>query len=143
MRLKALLALVAALAAFVVTACNSGSGSSGSAEDYPSKQLDWTIAFGPGGGNDIMARTLVEILQDEKLYPANIAVENREGGSGATGWGYLLSKAGDPLRHLDDVRLVHHHPASGRPGLDLQGLHPGRPDGHRRRTAARRRQEAD
>ena len=96
MRLKALLALVAALAAFVVTACNSGSGSSGSAEDYPSKQLDWTIAFGPGGGNDLMARKLVQIIQDEKLYPADIAVENREGGSGATGWGYLMSKAGDP-----------------------------------------------
>ena len=96
MRLKALLALVAALAAFVVTACNSGSGSSGSAEDYPSKQLDWTIAFGPGGGNDLMARKLVQIIQDDKLYPADIAVENREGGSGATGWGYLMSKAGDP-----------------------------------------------
>ena len=96
MRLKALLALVAALAAFVVTACNTGSGSSGSAEDYPSQQLDWTIAFGPGGGNDLMARKLVQIIQDEKLYPADIAVENREGGSGATGWGYLMSKAGDP-----------------------------------------------
>ena len=96
MRLKALLALVAALAAFVVTACNTGSGSSGSAEDYPSEQLDWTIAFGPGGGNDLMARKLVQIIQDEKLYPADIAVENREGGSGATGWGYLMSKAGDP-----------------------------------------------
>jgi putative tricarboxylic transport membrane protein len=96
MRLKALLALVAALAAFVMTACNTGSGSSGSAEDYPSKQLDWTIAFGPGGGNDLMARKLVQIIQDEKLYPADIAVENREGGSGATGWGYLMSKAGDP-----------------------------------------------
>jgi putative tricarboxylic transport membrane protein len=96
MRLKALLALVAALAAFIVTACSSGSGSSESAEDYPSKQLDWTIAFGPGGGNDLMARKLVQIIQDEKLYPADIAVENREGGSGATGWGYLMSKAGDP-----------------------------------------------
>ena len=60
------------------------------------RQLDWTIAFGPGGGNDLMARKLVQIIQDEKLYPADIAVENREGGSGATGWGYLMSKAGDP-----------------------------------------------
>jgi putative tricarboxylic transport membrane protein len=96
MRLKALLALLAALATFIVTACNSGSGSSGSAEDYPSQQLDWTIAFGPGGGNDLMARKLVQIIQDQKLYPEDIAVENREGGSGATGWGYLMSKAGDP-----------------------------------------------
>ncbi|GFG48962.1 transporter [Mycolicibacterium agri] len=96
MRLKALLALVATFAVFILTACGAGSGSSESAEDYPSKQLDWTIAFGPGGGNDLMARKLVQIIQDQGLYPADIAVENREGGSGATGWGYLMSKAGDP-----------------------------------------------
>jgi putative tricarboxylic transport membrane protein len=96
MRLKALLALVAAFAVLILTACGAGGGSSESAEDYPSKQLDWTIAFGPGGGNDLMARKLVQIIQDQGLYPADIAVENREGGSGATGWGYLMSKAGDP-----------------------------------------------
>jgi putative tricarboxylic transport membrane protein len=96
MRLKTMLALVAALAAFILTACGSGGGTSESAENYPSQKLDWTIAFGPGGGNDIMSRKLVQIIQDQKLYPADIAVENREGGSGATGWGYLLSKAGDP-----------------------------------------------
>jgi putative tricarboxylic transport membrane protein len=96
MRLKTMLALVAALAAFILTACGSGGGTSESAENYPSQKLDWTIAFGPGGGNDIMSRKLVQIIQNQKLYPADIAVENREGGSGATGWGYLLSKAGDP-----------------------------------------------
>ncbi len=32
-----------------------------SQDRYPSKRLDWTIAFGPGGGNDIMSRTLISI----------------------------------------------------------------------------------
>jgi putative tricarboxylic transport membrane protein len=96
MRLKVLVTTVFTVIALVLSACSSGTTSSESAEDYPSQDLDWTIAFGPGGGNDLMARKLVQIIQDEKLYPANIAVENREGGSGATGWGYLLSKAGDP-----------------------------------------------
>ena len=63
-------------------------------EDYPSEQLEWTIAFGPGGGNDIMSRTIVDILQKYDLYPAEIVVENRAGGSGAVGWGYLYSQAG-------------------------------------------------
>ena len=89
-------AVVAAMLAFVMSACGAGTGGGGSAADYPSEQLDWTIAFGPGGGNDIMARKLVQIIQDKKLYPADIAVENREGGSGATGWGYLMSKRGSP-----------------------------------------------
>ena len=43
-----------------------------------------------------MARKLVQIIQDERSVPADIAVENREGGSGATGWGYLLSQKGNP-----------------------------------------------
>ena len=63
---------------------------------YPSKRLDWTIAFGPGGGNDIMARTIISILEKYKLYPADIVAENRPGGSGAKGWGYLFSHKGNP-----------------------------------------------
>jgi putative tricarboxylic transport membrane protein len=94
MRLKAIVTALIAVAALVLSACSAGGGDSGSAEDYPSKELDWTIAFGPGGGNDMMARKLVQIIQEKDLYPADIAVENREGGSGATGWGYLLSKRG-------------------------------------------------
>ncbi len=66
------------------------------AQDYPNEQLEWTIAFGPGGGNDIMSRTIVDILQKYDLYPAEIAVENRAGGSGAVGWGHLYSQSGDP-----------------------------------------------
>jgi putative tricarboxylic transport membrane protein len=68
------------------------------AQDYPdpAKRLDWTIAFGPGGGNDIMARTMIDILKKHSLYPGEIVAENRAGGSGAVGWGYLFGKSGDP-----------------------------------------------
>jgi putative tricarboxylic transport membrane protein len=65
-------------------------------ERYPSKRLDWTIAFGPGGGNDIMSRTLISILEKYKLYPETIVAENRPGGSGAKGWGYVFSQKGNP-----------------------------------------------
>ena len=65
-------------------------------ERYPSKPLDWTIAFGPGGGNDIMARTIISIMEKYKLYPERITPENRPGGSGAKGWGYLFSQKGNP-----------------------------------------------
>ena len=65
-------------------------------ERYPSKRLNWTIAFGPGGGNDIMSRNLISILEKYKLYPETIVAENRPGGSGAKGWGYLFAQKGDP-----------------------------------------------
>ena len=66
------------------------------AQSYPdtNQTLDWTIAFGPGGGNDIMARTIVDILAKYDLYPGDISVENRAGGSGAVGWGYLFAQSG-------------------------------------------------
>jgi putative tricarboxylic transport membrane protein len=66
------------------------------AQQYPDpgETLDWTIAFGPGGGNDIMARTIVEIINTYDLYPGDIALENRAGGSGAVGWGHLYGQSG-------------------------------------------------
>ena len=92
MKLKMLTAL-ATTAVLALSACGGGSGDADSGE-YPSQDMEWTIAFGPGGGNDIMARTMVDIIQKSDLYPENIVVENREGGSGATGWGYLLGQSG-------------------------------------------------
>ncbi|WP_217352258.1 tripartite tricarboxylate transporter substrate binding protein [Ruegeria sp. HKCCA6707] len=68
------------------------------AEDYPSERLTYTIAFGPGGGNDRMSRTVVDILRKYELFDNNIVVENREGGSGAVGFSYVAGKAGDPYR---------------------------------------------
>ncbi|MGB5082961.1 MAG: tripartite tricarboxylate transporter substrate binding protein [Burkholderiales bacterium] len=65
-------------------------------ERYPSKRLNWTIAFGPGGGNDIMSRMLISILEKYKLYPETIVADNKPGGSGAKGWGYVFSQKGDP-----------------------------------------------
>jgi putative tricarboxylic transport membrane protein len=66
------------------------------AQNYPSKRLDWTIAFGPGGGNDIMSRNLIGILEKYKWYPDQIVAENRPGGSGAKGWGYVFAQKGNP-----------------------------------------------
>jgi putative tricarboxylic transport membrane protein len=65
-------------------------------ERYPSKRLNWTIAFGPGGGNDIMSRTIISIIEKYKLYPDTIVAENRTGGSGAVGWGHVFNQKGNP-----------------------------------------------
>lgn len=85
--IRAFLALAVSLFAAAVL-------STASAQYDPTRTLNWTIAFGPGGGNDIMSRTLVEILNQYDLYPGDIVVQNREGGSGAVGWGYLYSQSG-------------------------------------------------
>ena len=71
-------------------------GTSFAQDDYPSERLNWTIAFGPGGGNDIMSRTIIEILEKYGWYDGEIVATNREGGSGAVGWGYLYGQTGNP-----------------------------------------------
>ena len=97
MRTRSVIVAACVALATTLTACGAdGAGGGRSAENYPNRNLDWTIAFGPGGGNDIMSRTIVDILEKENLYPRDIAVQNLEGGSGAKGWGKLFSDAGDP-----------------------------------------------
>jgi len=92
------IALYAALFAALVL----GSVPASAQDRYPSKRLNWTIAFGPGGGNDIMSRTLISVLEKYKLYPETIVAENRAGGSGAVGWGYVFSQKGNPY-HLSST----------------------------------------
>lgn len=71
------------------------SDKTGESYDYPEKTLHWTIAFGPGGGNDLMSRTIIDILQKHDLYTKNIVAKNKEGGSGAVGWSYVKQQKGD------------------------------------------------
>ena len=84
---------------FALAGCGAHQGSGSQpqgAEDYPQQTLNWTIAFGPGGGNDIMSRTLIEILRQNELYTENIVATNLEGGDGARGWGYVYEQKGNP-----------------------------------------------
>lgn len=87
---KRMLGALAAAAALAVAAAPAA------AQSYPSQRLDWTISFGPGGGNDIMSRNLIAILEKYKWYPGQIVAENRPGGSGAKGWGYVFAQKGNP-----------------------------------------------
>lgn len=74
----------------------SSEGDSESADGYPSENLTVIVPFGAGGGTDLYIREIMDIMKEEDIYPENITVENREGGSGATGYSYLNSKADDP-----------------------------------------------
>jgi putative tricarboxylic transport membrane protein len=74
-----------ALACAVAVGALASGEASAQAYPNPDERLNWTIAFGPGGGNDIMSRTIISILEKYKLYPGEIVAENRPGGSGAVG----------------------------------------------------------
>lgn len=92
---KASITLTAAIA--LTTGSLALTSSQALAESWePDSDLNVTISFGPGGGNDRLARMLVDIINKYDLYPGNIITTNRAGGSGAVGWGYMYNQEGNP-----------------------------------------------
>jgi putative tricarboxylic transport membrane protein len=63
----------------------------------PTKDVEFVIPFGLGGGADLMARVIHKIIVEEKLVPVSIALVNKPGGGGAAGIGYVAaSRKADP-----------------------------------------------
>src|SRR5581483_5781415 len=62
----------------------------------PTKTIEFVATAGPGGGTDNLARTIQNIATKYKLTPQPIVVVNKGGGSGAEGYIYGKSQAGDP-----------------------------------------------
>jgi putative tricarboxylic transport membrane protein len=55
------------------------------------------IPYGLGGGADLLARTIIKIVTEEKLAPVSLVAVNKPGGGSAAGVGYVVStRAGDP-----------------------------------------------
>lgn len=66
------------------------------AQSYPIKPIEMISPTGPGGGSDLVARVVADIIAKEKLLPQPIVVQNRAGGGGAVGQTYAAAKRGDP-----------------------------------------------
>ena len=54
--------------------------------DYPTGPVSIIVAYGAGGGTDLIARALADCVKES--FPYGIAVENRTGGGGAVGMSY-------------------------------------------------------
>lgn len=66
------------------------------AEFKPTRPLELVVHSGPGGGNDILGRALIAAINDAKLSPVRIQINNKVGGGGASAAAYLAEKKGDP-----------------------------------------------
>jgi putative tricarboxylic transport membrane protein len=85
---RGLLIAIAALA-------GCGCGFSFSAEWKPEKAVEIVTMSGPGGANDIIARTVQRVMQQKKLVDAPLAVVSKVGAGGVLAWSYLNQHAGD------------------------------------------------
>ncbi len=61
----------------------------------PSKQIEAVVHTGPGGGSDLLARAIAELLQKEKLISQRMQVVNKPGGGPAVAMSYLAEKKGE------------------------------------------------
>ena len=83
----AVFALAPALFAFAVQA-QAG-------EFTPTKPIQMIAAAAPGGGSDVMARTIAQIVASEKLAPQPMVVQNIPGGGSAIGTTQVARMKGD------------------------------------------------
>lgn len=65
------------------------------AAEFPSRGLEFVAGYTPGGGHDIMLRTMQKIIQEEKIIAVPITVVNKPGGAGAVSLGYLNGHKAD------------------------------------------------
>lgn len=93
-QLKAITILaVVAMAVALLSGCG---GESKKAASYPTKSIELVVPFAAGGGSDIMARSLVKVVMDNKYSSQPLVVNNKPGGSGSIGYAYTAEKKGDP-----------------------------------------------
>jgi len=83
------------LSALVAVSFAAGGAEVAFAKDWkPQRPIEIIAPAGPGGGWDLLSRTMQKALTEEKLVDKPILVTNKPGGGGATGWTYLKNKAG-------------------------------------------------
>ena len=106
------------------------------AQSYPVKPVELVVHTSAGGGGDLFARTVAEIITRDKLLPQPLVVSNKAGGGGTIAFSYVAGKRGDPytllavpstvlltapLRSGLDIGLDKFTPLASL-GLDLNGV---------------------
>ena len=66
------------------------------AQTFPNRPVEFVVHVTPGGGTDVFARAVTELITRDKLLPQPMIVGNRPGGSGAIAFSYIKGKRGDP-----------------------------------------------
>lgn len=117
-----------------LAACGKATPSSGNQGDsgatsslpssYPDRPVELVVPFNPGGGSDIFARTVANMLQEEGIVKGTMTVVNRPGGSGATGMAYTVGKKGDNYTLMTMVNDVIAGPIQSGSDISYKNLTP-------------------
>ena len=88
------------------------------AQTYPSRAVEFIVHVNPGGGTDVFARLVTEIMTRDKLVTQPLVVQSRVGGAGVVAFTYVKGKRGDPHTVLT-IATGSFLTAASRPDLDL------------------------
>ena len=88
------------------------------AQPFPAKAVELIVHTGPGGGSDLFARVVADIVNKERFLPQPLVVLNKPGGGGAVAFRYVAEKRGDPYTVLSVATTVF-LTAPTRAGLDI------------------------
>jgi len=66
------------------------------AQKFLTRPIEFVCHAAVGGGSDLMARMVQNVIEREKITSQPIAVVNRAGGAGAIAMAYVAGKKGDP-----------------------------------------------
>lgn len=102
-------------------ACGLLLSASAAHAQYPEKQVNYIIPFGPGGESDITARHQQSFFKDK--FGQDLIVEYKPGGGGAVGWTQLNNYGGDGYTWMG-VNLPHivMQPLTGKVGYSTDDL---------------------
>jgi putative tricarboxylic transport membrane protein len=70
-------------------------GAAVAADWKPERAVEIVAMSGPGGANDVIARTLQRVMQQRKLVDVPVTVVSKVGAGGVLAWNYLNQHAGD------------------------------------------------
>src|SRR5215218_6934090 len=63
------------------------------ADAYPNKPVRWVVPFPPGGGTDLISRTIAAKLSE--AWGVQVVADNRPGGGGTLGMGIAAKLPAD------------------------------------------------
>jgi putative tricarboxylic transport membrane protein len=66
------------------------------AQTWPSRPMEFVVHTSPGGGTDLFARFVSDVITRNKLVSQPINIMNRAGGSGAIAYTYIKTRQGEP-----------------------------------------------
>ncbi len=92
------------LGTLILASMLSIAGSLASAEDFPSKGVNYVIPFGPGGESDITARHQQPFFKN--MFGQDLIISYKPGGGGAVGWAQLNKMKGDGYNMMG-INLPH------------------------------------